>query len=51
VKEFQTAIGAGIGLLDLFNGRVGFALRAASYVDGAIVLVKDLAQFLADTCK
>jgi len=37
-----------MGLLDLVDGSFGFALGATGYVDSAIVLVKDLAQFLAD---
>jgi hypothetical protein len=37
-----------MGLLDLVDGRLGLALRATGYVDGAVVLVEDLAQFLAD---
>ena len=37
-----------MGLLDLFDGRLGLALRATGYVDCAVVLVEDLAQFLAD---
>jgi hypothetical protein len=37
-----------MSLLDLLNSRVGFALRASSYVHGAVVLVEDLAQLLAD---
>ena len=37
-----------MGLLDLFDGRLGLALRATGYVDCAVVLVEDLAQFLTD---
>ena len=37
-----------MGLLDLFDGRLDLALRATGYVDGAVVLVEDFAQFLAD---
>ena len=37
-----------MGLLDLSDGRLGLALRATGYVDCAVVLVEDLAQFLAD---
>jgi hypothetical protein len=48
VEELKSSIGAGIGLLDLVDGRLGLALRATGYVDGAVVLVEDLAQFLAD---
>jgi hypothetical protein len=48
VEELKSSIGARIGLLDLFDGRLGLALRATGYVDGAVVLVEDLAQFLAD---
>lgn len=50
VEELHPTIGLGIGLLDLFDGRFAFALGAAGQVDCAIVLVEDLAQFLADTC-
>lgn len=39
-----------MSLLDFFNSRVGFALRASGDIDGAVVLVKDLAQLLANTC-
>jgi len=38
-----------VSLLDFLNGRVGFALRAAGDVDGAIVLVEDLAQLFTNT--
>jgi hypothetical protein len=48
VEKLEFAIRAGIGLFDLFDGSVGLALRATGDVDGAVVLVKDLAQFLAD---
>ena len=37
-----------MGLLNLFDGRLGLALRATGYVDGAVVLVEDFAQFLGD---
>jgi len=47
VKELESSIRVGVGLLDLFDSRVGFALRATGDVDGAVVLVEDLAQFLA----
>jgi len=39
-----------VSLLDFLNGGVGLALRATGDVDGAIVLVEDLAQLFADTC-
>ena len=35
-------------MLDLFDGSIGLALRATGNVDGAVVLVEDLAEFLAD---
>lgn len=48
VQELQAAVGVWVSLLDFLNGRVGFALRASGYVYGAIVLVEDLAQLLAN---
>jgi hypothetical protein len=48
VQELQLSVRAGIGLLDLFDGSIGLALRATGNVDGAVVLVEDLAEFLAD---
>jgi hypothetical protein len=51
VEELEFAIRAGIGLFDLLDGRVGLDLRATGDVDGAVVLVEDLAQFLADACE
>ena len=48
VEKLEFAIRAGIGLFDLLDGGVGLALRATGYVDGAVVLVEDFAQFLAD---
>lgn len=43
VQELQAAVGAWVGFLDLLNRGIGFALGAAGDVDGAIVLVQDLA--------
>jgi hypothetical protein len=51
VQELQFSVRAGIGLLDLFDGSIGLALRATGNVDGAVVLVEDLAEFLADACE
>ena len=48
MEELEFAIRAGIGLFDLLDGRVSLALRATGDVDGAVVLVEDFAQFLAD---
>jgi len=39
-----------VSLLDFRNSSIGFTLRASGDVDGAVVLVEDLAQFLANTC-
>lgn len=43
VQELQAAVGVGVRFLDLLNGGICFALGAAGNVDGAIVLVEDLA--------
>jgi hypothetical protein len=43
VQELQAAIGVWVSLLDLFNSRVCFTLRASSYVNSTVVLVEDLA--------
>ena len=51
MEELEFAIRAGIGLFDLLDGRVSLALRATGDVDGAVVLVEDLAEFLADACE
>jgi hypothetical protein len=48
VQELQAAIGVWVSLLDLLNSRVGFTLRASSYVDSAVVLVEDLTQLFAN---
>ena len=39
-----------MSLLDFLDSRVGLALRASGDVDGAIVLVEDLAQLFANAC-
>ena len=51
MEELKSSIGARVGLLDLFDGRLGLALRATGYVDCAVVLIEDLAQFLANAWK
>jgi hypothetical protein len=43
MQELQAAVGVWVSLLDLFNSRVCFTLRASSYVNSAVVLVEDLA--------
>ena len=48
VQELQATVRVWVGLLDFLKGRVCFALRASRYVYGAIVLIEDLAQLLAN---
>ena len=48
VEEFQAAVGGGVEFLEFLDGELGFVPRAAGDIDGAVLLVEDLAELFAD---